>query len=173
MTSSPDNVTSSTPYSGNSHVVFGNGNNLQVSHTGESMVHKNITLRNILISSHLTKNLLSISKLTMDNPVDILFSQPFFHIQDRATKQVIARGRCEDGLYVLRDGHTTLTASYGSSNKVSFELWNNRLGHTYFDVIYSLQNLGLLSVTSILPKPVSCEPCHLSKGKKVTFCFKS
>lgn len=56
MTSSTDNVTSSTPYFGNSHVVFVNGNNLSVSHIGEFMVHKNITILDILVVPHLTKN---------------------------------------------------------------------------------------------------------------------
>ncbi|GJX95959.1 putative RNA-directed DNA polymerase, partial [Tanacetum coccineum] len=78
MTSSPDNVSHSAPHSGNMRVFFGNGDALPVSHIGQSMVSNKILLRDVLVIPKLTKNLLSISKLTMDHPVDVLFSQPFF-----------------------------------------------------------------------------------------------
>ncbi|GKE77254.1 retrovirus-related pol polyprotein from transposon TNT 1-94 [Tanacetum coccineum] len=170
MTSSTNTVSQPAPYSGNMHVIFGNGNRLPVSHMGTYMVSKKLLLRNVLVIPNLTKNLLSISKLTMDHPIDVFFSQPFFHIQDRESKQVIAKGLCEDGLYVLRDGPTALVASSsGVSNKASFELWHNRLGHISFDVISSLHKLGVLHVTSLFPKPIVYEPCQLSKGKRLSF----
>ncbi|GJS78139.1 hypothetical protein Tco_0728020 [Tanacetum coccineum] len=65
----------------------------------------------------------------MDHPVNVLFSQPFFNIQDWETKQVIAQGLCEDGLYALRDTPMALAEIVGVSRKASFELWHNRLGH--------------------------------------------
>ncbi|GJV19273.1 retrovirus-related pol polyprotein from transposon TNT 1-94 [Tanacetum coccineum] len=169
MTSSPDNVSHSAPHSGNMRVFFGNGDALPVSHIGQSMVSNKILLRDVLVIPKLTKNLLSISKLTMDHPVDVLFSQPFFNIQDRETKQVIAQGLCEDGLYVLRDTPMALAATVGVSRKASFELWHNRLGHVSFDVISTLNKLGVLDVTSILPKPNICKPCQLSKSQRLPF----
>ncbi|GJV49743.1 putative RNA-directed DNA polymerase [Tanacetum coccineum] len=51
-------------------------------------------------------------------------------IRDRETKQVIAQGLCEDGLYVLRDTPMALAATVGVSRKASFELWHNRQWHT-------------------------------------------
>ncbi|KAL8495545.1 hypothetical protein ACS0TY_019614 [Phlomoides rotata] len=56
---------------------------------------------NVLVVPHLTKNLLSISKLTPDYPVDILFTDRSFVIQNRMTKEPLARGRRSHGLYVL------------------------------------------------------------------------
>lgn len=123
MTASPENVSQLTPYTGNMHVLFGNGNKLPISHTGSSMISKDLVLRDVLVIPELTKTLLSICKLTTDHSVDVLFSQPFFYIQDRASKQVIAQGKCENGLYVLRDGPTALVAFSGVSDKASFELW--------------------------------------------------
>ncbi|GJU27803.1 retrovirus-related pol polyprotein from transposon TNT 1-94 [Tanacetum coccineum] len=92
-----------------------------------------------------------------------------FPIQDRETKQVIAQGLCEDGLYVLRDTPMALAATVGVSRKASFELWHNRLGHVSFDVISTLNKLGVLDVTSILPKPNICKPCQLSKSQRLPF----
>ena len=123
-------------------VFFGNGHQLPVSHIGNSKLNNNLTLRDVLVVPRLTKYLLSISKLTMDHPVDVLFSQPFFYIQDRASKRVIAQGLCEDGLYVLKYDHTALVVSSRVSHKASFELWHSRLGHTSFDVILVLHKLG-------------------------------
>ena len=68
----------------------------------------------------------------------MLFSQPFFTIQDRQTKRVLAKGRCEQGLYVLKDEPQALVALKGTSNRASYKLWHNRLGHVSFDVIQTL-----------------------------------
>lgn len=54
-------------------------------------------------------------------------------------------------------------------DKASFELWHYRLGHTSFDVISVLNKLGILHVTSVLPKPIICEPCQLSKSQRLSF----
>ncbi|KAI3765987.1 hypothetical protein L2E82_16034 [Cichorium intybus] len=173
MTPSPENVSSSAPYSGNMHVTVGNGAQLPISHVGHSSISNKLALRDVLVIPKLTKNLLSISKLTMDHPVDVLFSQPFFNIQDRDSKQVIAQGLCEDGLYVLRDGPTALFAVSSVPKKASFELWHSRLGHISFDVISILNKLGVLHLTSLLPKPTICQPCQLSKGHRLSFDLNS
>ncbi|GJW73239.1 retrovirus-related pol polyprotein from transposon TNT 1-94 [Tanacetum coccineum] len=103
--------------------------------------------------------------LLCDNKSALFMSQNL----DRETKQVIAQGLCEDGLYVLRDTPMALAATVGVSRKASFELWHNRLGHVSFDVISTLNKLGVLDVTSILPKPNICKPCQLSKSQRLPF----
>lgn len=169
MTPSTENTSHSAPHHYNMKVFFGNGHKLPISHIVHSHISNKLLLHDVLVIPKLIKNLLSISKLTMDHPVDVLFSQPFFNIQDRVTKQVIARGLCEDGLYVLRDASMALMATSGVSRKASFDLWHNRLGHIHFDVISSLNKLGVLNVTSVLPKPVICKPCQISKSQRLPF----
>ncbi|KAM0002129.1 putative RNA-directed DNA polymerase [Helianthus debilis subsp. tardiflorus] len=167
MTSTQDCLHHSTPYKGNNQVTFGNGKRLSITHIGSSKVGDQIPLRNVLVVPHLTKNLLSISKLTNDLPVDVLFSKNFFHIQDRTTKQVLARGTCVDGLYVLRNEPQALVADI--PKKASYELWHARLGHVSFDVISTLNKTGCLSLTSLLPKPDLCLPCQLAKSQRLSF----
>ncbi|KAJ9557137.1 hypothetical protein OSB04_011751 [Centaurea solstitialis] len=167
MTSSSSaNVSNPAPYMGTGNVSFGNGNVLPISHTGTTRVSSNITLRDVLVIPRLTKNLLSVSKLTTDYPVDVLLSQPFFTIQDRRMKQPLAQGRCENRLYVLRTKPYALVAT---SSRASYELWHARLGHINFAVISLLNKQGLLSLTSVLPKPILCEPCQLSKSHRLPF----
>lgn len=76
---------------------------------------------------------------------------------------------CEDELYVLRDSPTSLVIVFGVLNKASFELWHSHLGNIYFDVISSLHKLGVLNFTSVLPKPIICKPCQLSKEQILHF----
>ncbi|KAK1432520.1 hypothetical protein QVD17_09417 [Tagetes erecta] len=167
MTPNQDCLHHSTPYKGNHQVVFGNGKRLPITHIGSSELCDNINLRNVLVVPNLTKKLLSISRLTTDHPVDVLFSQHYFHIQDRKTKQVLARGTCVDGLYVLQNEPQAFVADV--SNKASYELWHARLGHVSFDVISTLNKCGFLSVTSLLPKPDICTSCQLAKGQRLPF----
>lgn len=124
-------------------------------------------MHDVLVVPHLTKNLLSISKLTTDNPVDVLFSQPYFTIQDRKTRQALARRKCENGFYVISADHQAFVAV--SSVKASYETWHKRLGHVSFDTISILNNSGCLFVTSILPKPIICDSCQLAKGHRLPF----
>lgn len=82
MTSSPTSLDSTTSYTVHDHVVFGNGNTSPISHIGNKSFSKDLNLSNVLVVPNITKNLLSISKLTNDSPVDVLFSKPFFAIQN-------------------------------------------------------------------------------------------
>uniref|UniRef100_A0A251TUQ9 Putative zinc finger, CCHC-type n=1 Tax=Helianthus annuus TaxID=4232 RepID=A0A251TUQ9_HELAN len=168
MTPHTQHVNNPSATTGNDFVTFGNGNTLPITHKGHSIISNKIKLNDVLVVPSLTKNLLSISKLTKDNCVDVLLSYPLFHIQDRHTKQVLARGRCENGLYILQPGHHALVSS-SSRPKASFEVWHSRLGHVHFDVISILQKLGILSITSLLPKPVTCRPCQLAKSQRLPF----
>ncbi|KAI3500548.1 hypothetical protein L1887_36372 [Cichorium endivia] len=170
MTNSSANLDHSTPYSGSDQVVFGNGNVLNISRIGNSTLSNNIKLLDVLVVPHLTKNLLSISKLTDDSPVDILLSNKFFVIQNRINKAIIATGKREDGLYVLQQGTKAFVAALKNKcTSASFEIWHSRLGHVAFDTVSLLHKFGSLSITSILPKPGVCTSCQLSKSMRLPF----
>ncbi|KAJ0864428.1 putative RNA-directed DNA polymerase [Helianthus annuus] len=91
-------------------------------------------------------------------------------IRDRKTKEVLARGRCDNGLYVLDHGQKAFMAEVKSPHlRASYEQWHARLGHVSHDIISLLNKLGHLSVTSLLPKPGICTSCQLSKAKHLPF----
>ncbi|GJW31713.1 putative zinc finger, CCHC-type containing protein, partial [Tanacetum coccineum] len=77
MKSSPDSLLNVFPHNGNQTVTF--------------------------VVPHLTKNLLYIRKLTSDNQVDVLFSQPYFTIQDRKTGQALARAKNPKWMQAMHD----------------------------------------------------------------------
>lgn len=83
--------------------------------------------------------------------------------------QILARGRCENGLYVLHDGPQAFVVVTNKRARASYELWHSRLGHAAFDVVSFLNKMGYLSITSVLPKPIVCSSCQLSKGHRLSF----
>ncbi|GKB85874.1 retrovirus-related pol polyprotein from transposon RE1 [Tanacetum coccineum] len=108
MTPSTSNLDSFVPYSGSESVQIGNG----------------LALLDVLVVPHLAKNLLSISKLTSDYPVDVYFSNPMFAIQNRRTREILAQGKLEHGLYVLNQGQQAFVATLQLKNSVaSHERW--------------------------------------------------
>ncbi|KAJ0614260.1 putative RNA-directed DNA polymerase [Helianthus annuus] len=156
--------------SGKSFVTFGNGESLPVTKIKNTTINDTLPLRNVLVVPNITKILLSISRLTNDSPVDVLFSNHFFHIQDRKIKEVIARGTCENGFYVLSQGYKSLVATLSASHlHASFDKWHSRLGHVSFNIVSGLNKRGLVFVTSLLPKPVLCSSCQLSKAHRLPF----
>ena len=145
-----------------------------LSHIGHTTLPNNIPLLDVLVVPHLTKNLLSTSKLTHDFPVDILLSNSFFLIQSRLTKDILARGRVDRGLYILEQGQKAFLSKLSKSRlHAPFELWHRRLGHVAFDVISSLSKLGHLCLTSLLPKPSICSSCQVAKSKRLPFDINS
>lgn len=81
MTSSSKNLNLAKTYVGNDHVVFGNSNSSPISHISKKSLSQYIKLSDVLVVPSITKNLLSISRLMYDSPVDVLFSNPFFAIK--------------------------------------------------------------------------------------------
>ncbi|CAA0816765.1 Unknown protein [Striga hermonthica] len=73
MTPTSENLDSSQPYSGMDRVVVGNGAHLSISRIGCSRLSDSFQLLDVLVVPDLTKNLLSISKLTSDFPVEGIF----------------------------------------------------------------------------------------------------
>ena len=104
MTPTSVRLDATSSYSGNEYIVFGNGHSAPISHIGRSHISPTISLLDVLVVPKLTKSLLSVSKLTQDNQVDVVFSGPMFFIMNRHSKETLAQGRRRNGLYVLEQG---------------------------------------------------------------------
>lgn len=90
---------------------MGNDANISISRIGTSHILDSFHLLDVLVVPNLTKNLLSISKFTSNFQIDMLFTNTSFIIQNRHTKAVMARGRREQGLYVLEHARPALLAN--------------------------------------------------------------
>ena len=67
-------------YTSNDRVVVGNGASLPITHIGTISPTSSLELLDVLVVPRLTKNLLSISKLTSDFPLAITCTNNFFFI---------------------------------------------------------------------------------------------
>lgn len=160
MTATSSNLDSAQVYTDKDMVVVGNGNSLPISHIGNCSITPDIDLLNVLVVPRITKNILSISQLTNDFPVNVIFSNDSFTIQNRTTRVPLARGKREGGLYVLQQVQTALLAAIKNKRLTgSFNLWHSRLGHVAHSTVSLLHKQGRLFVTSILPSPQVCSPC--------------
>nr|KYP48069.1 Retrovirus-related Pol polyprotein from transposon TNT 1-94 [Cajanus cajan] len=169
MTPSLSQLTDSQNYNGTDRVFVGNGTSLNITHVGSLSLSHTVPLSDVLVVPNLTKNLVSVSKLTHDNHAKAIFVDDSFVIQNRKTGRVLARERCDQGLYVMNQGPQALLTTSSSLPRASFELWHSRLGHVNFDVINKLNQQGYLNVSSILPKPICCTTCEMAKSKRLVF----
>jgi histone deacetylase 1/2 len=90
-------------YNGNDTVQIGNGAGLHIAHIGQSSINtsadNSLALRNVLHVPHISKNLVSIHRLTKDNDVSVEFFPSSFLVKDLATRRRLLRGICRGGLY--------------------------------------------------------------------------
>ena len=89
MTPDSTALDTSEKYDGKDTVIVGNGASLPITHTGTSQPSPNLKLLDVLLVPHLTKNLLSISKLTSDFSFRVIFIDSSFVIQNKITRKVV------------------------------------------------------------------------------------
>lgn len=90
-------VLNATLYTFLGNVTFANGHKLPITHTSSTFIFPNIQLYDVLVFPNIQKNLLSVSKLTLDNHLDVLFSNQTF------TFKTARRNRCWHKEDVRRD----------------------------------------------------------------------
>ena len=103
ITADINNFASKDEYIGIEKITVGNGNLLAISHVGSFIISNSaqlLLLKNILRVPHITKSLMSVSKLTLDNNVLAEFRANYYLIKDKNSSKVLFRGRIKDGLCI-------------------------------------------------------------------------
>ena len=164
MASSSGMIASPRP-SRSSRIVVGNGSSLAVTHTGHHCLpttSNSLSLNNVLISPNLIKNLVSVKKLTRDNPVNVEFDDLGFSVKERRTKTVILRCESDGELYPI----TPPTTHHGFA-AVTVDLWHQRLGHPGRDGLAPV--LRVTEPTSSTTPSHTCHACQLGKHTRLPF----
>jgi Reverse transcriptase (RNA-dependent DNA polymerase)/gag-polypeptide of LTR copia-type/GAG-pre-integrase domain len=163
-----NSLSNSYPYSGLEAVHIGNGKALAIANKGSATLvtdSKSLTLNNILHVPEITKNLLSVSQLTVDNNVNIEFSSDCCFIKDKATNQILLHGILHKGLYKLLSAQNNAVFQVSHS---STDQWHYRLGHCSSSVLDLL--LKNKSISSQKPSKASfCSDCHTAKAHRLPF----
>ncbi|KAH9803128.1 G-type lectin S-receptor-like serine/threonine-protein kinase [Citrus sinensis] len=111
LTNNMENLHFKEDYKGTDQLIIGNGQGLSISHIGHAFLSfraskhpythaSTITLKDMLLVPTITKNLLSISKLTSDNSLSVEFCGNVCYVKDMKG-QVLLQGLAEKGLYKL------------------------------------------------------------------------
>lgn len=113
----------------NSSVTLPDNSFISVKLSGDIRLSSTVVLKDVLYVPVFKFNLLSISKLAQDSRLSISFYLDYFTLQDFSHKTMIGRGRILDDMYVLIPKDLLDFASPTYVNKVSLQIWHNRLGH--------------------------------------------
>lgn len=140
-----------------------------------------LLLNDVLHVHGMIKNLISISKLAKDQPVDVLFSEQGCTLIERTRRVTLAEACLADNLYCLCAEpichinpvvHILRKTSQGSVDDNT--LWHTRLAHVNPDKLLQLPRLDAyrhpLPKLSELP---FCEPCALGKVKQTPYATNS
>jgi histone deacetylase 1/2 len=152
-------------YDGADHVQIGNGQGLQISKSGSSIIYtpsSTFVLNHVLLVPEIRKNLLSIHQFCVDNNVYFEFHSFYFLVKDYSGK-VLHRGYLHDGLYQF----THKSSLPQALSSVRSE-WHRRLGHASNPVL----NKVLTSLSFPVEKNKTshvCPECQMAKSHSLPF----
>jgi hypothetical protein len=174
LTSELGKMSTHEPYRGYDKVRTADGSGMHISHIGQASLSTNTSrklhLKNILRVPFVTRNLLSVPKFTRDNNVLVEFYPFDLFVKDRATRDVLLRGRCRRGLYALDVPSVAPDAfQVFSGVRVSPSQWHSRLGHPATPIVrHVLHRHELPSVSSNNDGAV-CDACQQDKSHQLPF----
>ena len=169
MAAHPDNLHTSYPVHTSAQITVGDGSSLPINHIGHASFPSTSTplsLSNILVSSDLIKNLVSVHSFTRENHVTVEFDECGFSVKDAHIRMVLHRCDNPDKLYPVHStASTTSVAPVALATGV--DLWHARLGHpnpaTLCHIIWSF------SFTCNKIDEYSCHACRLGKHVHLPF----
>jgi len=88
-----------------SSLLSGNGERFKILASGTTTLN-NLNLYNVLYVPEITKNSLSVSKLTTDNNALVEFDANYCYLKDKLTGKILLRGKLRVGLYQLSNGNS-------------------------------------------------------------------
>ncbi|PKU76067.1 Retrovirus-related Pol polyprotein from transposon TNT 1-94 [Dendrobium catenatum] len=169
LTKSLDNLAISNPYTGTDSITLGDGSSVGIAHSGKGVLptpSRKLNLSKIFHSPSIHYNLLSISQLTKDNNIAIIFDPSGFTFKDLKTQRVIFQGPCREGLYPLRAPLAYQQRALHANSTASI-LWHNRTGHpsrqTLHKIASSQPHLHIVSHSN------TCHSCNTNKNHKLVF----
>ena len=151
-----------------SSLLVGNGERLKILASGTTTLN-NLNLHNVLYIPKIIKNLLSVSKLIVDNNALVEFDANYCYVKDKLTGKILLRGKLRDGLYQLSNVNSQVHKDPCVYMSLK-ENWHRKLGHPNNKVLEKvLKNCNVK--TSSRDEFLFCEACQF--GKLHLLLFKS
>jgi histone deacetylase 1/2 len=143
---------------------------MHISHIGQASLSthtsKQLHLTNVLHVPSVTRNLLSVRKLTRDNNVFAEFHPSDVFVKDREIMDVLLSGHSQHGLYEL-----DVSPAYQvfSGVRVSSSQWYSRLGHPATPIVRHVLHRHELPVQSSRYSDTVCDACQQGKSHQLPF----
>lgn len=134
-----------------------------VTHTGSLILNNLIVLHKVFYVPSFHCNLLSVSRLLLDNHMQVLFTNKSCLIQSLPQLTVLATGELLQELYYFT--LPTPSVSNASTFTVLTAIWHRRLGHTPYDIIEIIPELSKI----ISKVTFTCTTCPLAKKTHLPF----
>ena len=170
---------------GGMRVNLPTGDQVSISHIGESLVLKDKVVKDVLFVPEFKYNLLSVSQLTKLLKCAVVFFPDFCIFPDLFNGRVLGIGKENEGLYILKKDVTTKLSNgqvssgecakkaackrikpIGFSSTVDSlsSLWHKRLGHAPLKVLIRIKKLNIVSVHEH-----HCSICPIAKQSRLPF----
>lgn len=148
-----------------------NNTTVPITHVGEVQLNSKVLLTDVLCVPSFHCNLISISKLTSDNSVSVIFSKTNCMLQDPSQKMMVEIGKAEAGLYNFTMSSNSesfvnhLCSRIYVQPSIEAQLWHDRLGHPAASI------LNKVSVTSSVNNDqfTTCDVCIQAKQHRLPF----
>ncbi|KAI3690613.1 hypothetical protein L2E82_48745 [Cichorium intybus] len=166
LTADPGKISSPLVSSPINTVFVGNGSSLPVHGSGHAThtTHNiSYSLKNILFTPSIIKNLLSVRKFTIDNQTSVEFDPYGFTVKDFKTGDPLSRHNSTSDLYPFTS--PALSSALLDSTKDS---WHARLGHPGTQVLDLLSSRFSISCNKQSMSSL-CNSCELSKHTRLPF----
>jgi Reverse transcriptase (RNA-dependent DNA polymerase)/GAG-pre-integrase domain/gag-polypeptide of LTR copia-type len=165
VTADINNLSSFLPYNGTDQLQVGNGMTLSICNLGSGLLQtatRPLFLNHVLHVPAIRKNLISLSKLILDNDILIEFQFSTCIIKDRLTKIPILHATLTNGLYLV-----TTAPQVFVGERVSADIWHARLGHPSFPTTRLVLNSNNLPISSSTLS--HCNDCNKAKAHVLPF----
>ncbi|KAI0498246.1 hypothetical protein KFK09_021487 [Dendrobium nobile] len=173
LTSNPAQLQNMQPYTGNSNVQVGNGQQLQIAHTGQGLLPtplRKLRLSKIFHVPQMSHNLISVHKLTSENPCYVLLHSNGFLIKDSKSNRTLLHGPNRHGLYPINPQATASSPTYCLSSTTaspSIAVWHQRLGHPSSTTQRFLPTI--FSSSPAVNSVLHCNACAQAKTSRLSF----
>lgn len=173
MIGSSQLFSSYSPCARNQRVKIADSSFSVVAGKGTIVISPCFTLHNVLHVPKLSCNLLSISKLIVDQNYHVNFYSSGCQFQDLTTRKMLSNAKQVGGLYFFEDGYDLSRQSQRAClNSISIlseneiMLWHFRLGHPSF---YYMRHLFPKLFMNKNPSSFQCEICEIAKRHRTSF----
>ena len=169
------------PYTAFESVIIGDGSGLSIANIGSfslSSLPTPLFFSNVLHVPSMSKNLISVSALCIDNPINVLFFNSFFQVQDLHMGVTLVRMQRRDDVYYWLKSVPLQFSALALSSSTQFSLiaismWHSRLGHPSLPIFQKFLNVLSISFPEDHLCSFSCNSCNINKSHKLPFAKSS